>query len=191
MILSRLLLRIRYDAKLSHYPLGAKFGCDPLHEAPVLLMLAKQLQLNVVGICFHVGSGCMDPPVFAKAIHAAKQLFEFAERMVGFRCTLLDIGGGFPGEMNTDLLQMAQIINAALDKHFPAGSGVQIIAEPGRYYVVSAFTLVTRIHSKREVCQNDGNIVMRMYFINDGVYGAFNGNIYNHKLSNSQVRYDI
>lgn len=52
-----------------------------------------------------------------------------------------------------------------------------MIAEPGRYYVSSAYTLLTRIHSKREVRIN-GAIDTRMYFINDGVYGSFNCNIY-------------
>lgn len=177
----RLVLRIRCDAKVAQCPLGDKFGCDPVHDAPGLLLLAKELELDVIGISFHVGSGCMDPPVYAKAIYVAKQLFQFAEQSAGYRFTLLDIGGGFPGDNNTNLLELSKIINSALDQHFPVGSGVQIIAEPGRYYVSSAYTLVTRIHSKREVRQN-GGIVTRMYFINDGVYGSFNCNIYDHKV---------
>lgn len=34
---------------------------------------------------------------------------------------------------------------------FPLDSGVQIIAEPGRYYVESAFTLAVNVIAKRVV----------------------------------------
>lgn len=56
----------------------------------------------MIGISFHVGSGCMDPPAYAKAINAAKKLFDFAEK-IGFQFKLLDIGGGFPGDNNTSI----------------------------------------------------------------------------------------
>lgn len=47
--------------------------------------------------------------------------------------------------------QTAAVINSALDLYFPEGCGVEIIAEPGRYYVASAFTLVVSVIAKREV----------------------------------------
>lgn len=43
------------------------------------------------------------------------------------------------------------MINPALDKYFPPDSGVRIIAEPGRYYVASAFTLAVNIIAKKIV----------------------------------------
>lgn len=46
----RLVLRIRCDAKVAQCPLGEKFGCDPVEDAPVLIQLAKSLNLNVSGI---------------------------------------------------------------------------------------------------------------------------------------------
>lgn len=45
--------------------------------------------------------------------------------------------------------KFSEVINEALDKFFPPESGVQIIAEPGRYYVESAFTLAANIIAKR------------------------------------------
>lgn len=59
----------------------------------------------MVGISFHVGSGCMDPPAYAKAIQAARKLFDFAEQF-GYNFNLLDIGGGFPGDTNTDIKEV-------------------------------------------------------------------------------------
>lgn len=70
------------------------------------------------------------------------------------------------------LLQQSEIINSAIQNYFPSND-VTIIAEPGRYYVASAFTLACRIHSiRRDVHHNTDNI---MYFINDSVYGSFTG----------------
>lgn len=45
--IASLVLRIRCDAKASQCPLGDKYGCDPVLEAPELIQLAKSLDLNV------------------------------------------------------------------------------------------------------------------------------------------------
>lgn len=47
--------------------------------------------------------------------------------------------------------QIAAGINSALDLYFPEGSGVDIIARPGRYYVTSAFTLAVSITALEEI----------------------------------------
>lgn len=47
--------------------------------------------------------------------------------------------------------KITNVINPALDKYFPSDSGVRIIAEPGRYYVASAFTLAVNIIAKKVV----------------------------------------
>lgn len=96
------MLRIRCDAKVAQCPLGEKFGCDPVADAPTLIELAKSLNLNLIGISFHVGSGCQDIPIYAEAIATARKLFDFAES-VGYNFRLLDIGGGFPGDKNTEI----------------------------------------------------------------------------------------
>ncbi|XP_055316889.1 ornithine decarboxylase 1-like [Sitodiplosis mosellana] len=177
---AKLILRIRCDAKVSQCPLGEKYGCNPDTEAPELIDLAMSLGLKVIGISFHVGSGCMDPPVYAKAIQAARKLFDFAAS-VGYHFTLLDIGGGFPGDKDTDINEIASIVNRSIDLHFPSSDDVTIIAEPGRFYVSSAYTLACRVHSKREIHQN-GKFKSVYYYINDGVYGSFNCNLYDHKI---------
>lgn len=65
-------------------------------------------------------------------------------------------------------------MNEALDEWFPEENDVIVIAEPGRYFAASSFTLATKINSIKK-CSNDGHI---MYFINDGVYGSFNNVLY-------------
>jgi ornithine decarboxylase len=52
--------------------------------------------LDVVGVHFHVGSGCYDLESYSSALHAADRVFKIAEQ-IGFQMNILDIGGGFPG----------------------------------------------------------------------------------------------
>lgn len=74
-------------------------------------------------------------------------------------------------------LQFASIVNSSLDLYFPSTNDVTVIAEPGRFYVTSAYTLACRVHSKREICKN-GKTERIMYYINDGVFGSFNCQIF-------------
>lgn len=74
------------------------------------------------------------------------------------------------------------IVNQGLETYFPENH-VRVIAEPGRFYVASAFTLVTSIHSKKNVFNPLTNDLDRvMYYINDGVYGSFNCLLYDHQV---------
>lgn len=65
---------------------------------------------------------------------------------------------------------------------FPA-SKLRIIAEPGRYFVASCSTLATRVIAKRSAPAGDSV----MYYINDGVYGAFNCVLYDHQIVYPQI----
>lgn len=51
--------------------------------------------------------------------------------------------------------QITAVINPALDKYFPADADVQVIAEPGRFYVASAYTLVVNIIAKKVIVDED------------------------------------
>ncbi|XP_023231656.1 ornithine decarboxylase-like [Centruroides sculpturatus] len=148
---AQMVLRIRVDDSSSICRLGIKFGCD-VGDATHLLQVAKQLGVNVIGVSFHVGSGCLDANAYHKAIESAHHVFNIGERL-GFSFTLLDIGGGFPGSRgpSASFEEISGVVNKALDAYFPADSGIRIIAEPGRFFVASAFTLITNIIAKREV----------------------------------------
>jgi ornithine decarboxylase len=182
---AKLVLRIRCEAKLAQCPLGQKFGCDPIHEAPKLIELAAQEGMDLIGISFHVGSGCAEPPVFRRAIEAARILFSYAETY-GFNMNLLDIGGGFPGDHTGIKLldEIADVVNTALDDFFYDVNELKVIAEPGRFFVASAYTLACNIHSKKIIYSHDEEKLKTiMYFITDGVYGSFNCMLYDHQES--------
>lgn len=69
----RLVIRIRCDAAVCSSSLGIKFGVNP-ENASALLATARDLNLNVVGVSFHVGSGCQEPQSYRRAIAAAKRV---------------------------------------------------------------------------------------------------------------------
>lgn len=156
---ARMVLRIRCDAKKVQCPLGIKFGAFP-KDAPRLMELAQKLGIDLIGISFHVGSGCDEPEVFDRCITIGRQLFDLAARDYGFDMTLLDLGGGYPGNRGSSIQQIANVVNNSLQRHFPEGCGVDVISEPGRYYVASAFTLATRIHGRRELTSDDEDQVI-------------------------------
>ncbi|XP_034721082.1 ornithine decarboxylase-like [Etheostoma cragini] len=123
----------------------------------------------------HAGS------VFKQAIADARHVFDMAN-LLGFQMRLLDIGGGFSaiGDFKEKFEEFSVIINEALDELFPPDCGVQIIAEPGRYYVESAFTLAANVIAKRVISDDmdedsdreESLDRMMMYYLNDGVYGS-------------------
>ncbi len=145
-------LRIRCDDPDARVPLGLKYGADP-SEGTALLAAARDLGLSVVGVSFHVGSGCKNLSTFTAAIEAARKIFD-AGSALGHDMTLLDIGGGFLGRFDDHghvmFGDIARTINAALAQHFPADGGVRVIAEPGRYFAETSAALFTPVYGKRD-----------------------------------------
>lgn len=134
-----------------------KFGAD-METSYKLIEQALDLKLNLVGISFHVGSGQMSPEAFSESIENARVLFDYAEQKFNCNMYLLDIGGGFPGSKDSsDLFDLiTNEINNSLEKNFPVDlyKNLRIIAEPGRYYACSAFTLCVNIIAKRVMQQS-------------------------------------
>lgn len=177
---ARLVLRIKGDDSTSRCKFNIKFGAD-LSICYGLLKLAKTLGLNVVGVSFHNGSDCEDSDAYNKSIQTCRLIFDMGEEL-GHRMNLLDIGGGFPGD-NSGKISMEELaikINHAIDTYFPPESNVEIIAEPGRYYVASSMTLVSMVIGKRIEFDEKTGAECHVYYLNDGVYGAFNNVIYEH-----------
>lgn len=176
---AELIIRIRVDDSKSLCQLGDKFGVAK-GKSKELLALAKYLGMKVVGVSFHVGSGCTDASSYSDALIQAKSVFEEAEE-IGYDLKILDIGGGFPtGNVDEELVKfedIAAVINKSLDEHFEKWlPKLELIAEPGRFFAANAYTLATKITSRRLI--DDDNRCM--YYINDGVYGSFNNLLFDH-----------
>ncbi|KAI0381901.1 pyridoxal-dependent decarboxylase [Hypomontagnella monticulosa] len=171
---AELYLRILTDDSSSLCRLSLKFGAS-LDSTDDLLALAKELGLNVVGVSFHVGSGASDPLAFLKAVRDADTVFKQAYAH-GFDLTTLDVGGGFSGDSFED---MAHVLREALDEYFPPH--VNIIAEPGRYYVSSAFTIACNIIARRSIDDPATGKTSYMAYVNDGLYGNFSSIMFDHQ----------
>ncbi|KAG2204227.1 hypothetical protein INT46_008842 [Mucor plumbeus] len=196
---AELVLRILTDDSMSLCQLGLKFGA-PLHTVQHLLETAKELNLNIVGVSFHVGSGCLDENAFGDAVVRAKNVFDQAKSM-GYDFKFLDVGGGFPGADVKDGItfeKVAAVLGPIVDRLFP--KDIRVIAEPGRYYVASAFTLTANIIGRRtnmalieqSVDSSPSSPVTTtnpeyMYYVNDGMYGSFNCIIFDHQVVHPKV----
>lgn len=184
---AKLVVRILTDDSKSLCAFGVKFGA-PLATVPALLSKAQELHLDVVGVSFHVGSGCFDPSVYTDAIMRARAVFDMGKD-TGYTFSLLDVGGGFEDAL---FEQAASHLTSALDRYFPNRLGIKIVAEPGRYYVSKAFKLAANIIARRapvaeNLEQNTSDQPGVMYYINDGVYGAFNCILFDHQIIHPYV----
>lgn len=196
-----------------------KFGAD-METSLKLIEMALKLNLNLVGISFHVGSGQMTPAAFSESIGNARRLFDYARESFGCRMHLLDLGGGYPGDSESQPLfhAITNEINRALEQHFPVDffaqingseNPLKIIAEPGRYYAASAFTLCVNVIAKRVMDQTPAQVLhdtqllakdptgylvdpskTNMYYINDGVYASFNCLFYDHAVVTPTLLHD-
>lgn len=182
---AKLVVRILTDDSKSLCRLGLKFGA-PLVTVPSLLAKAKELGLDVIGVSFHVGSGCFDSNAFADAVMRARAVFNMGVE-AGYNFSLLDVGGGFE---DGNFEATAQVLRDALVRYFPDRSGIRVIAEPGRFYVSNAFSLAANVIARRARASDDTGAVDApqdkeqpsiMYYINDGVYGAFNCIMFDHQ----------
>ena len=165
---AKVVIRIRCDAKVTKICFGLKFGCDPKEEAVRLIHLTKRLGLTLHGFSFHVGSPCGEVNAFSRGISMCKRLINIARGIGCNDVQLIDIGGGFPGDTNCEIDEFASVINDAIQDIDPT---IKIISEPGRYYVSSAFTLASYVHTKKVVPMEEKMI--RMYYMNCGVYTSF------------------
>ncbi|XP_023022459.2 ornithine decarboxylase 2 isoform X1 [Leptinotarsa decemlineata] len=171
---AELILRIKCDDVTAKYVLGQKYGADPEQESERLLSLAKSLDLNVIGIAFHIGSGCSNYAIYLEALAAARHVFDIGKSL-GYVFRFLDIGGGFPAKKSNSIDEIAKYVNKGLAEYF-SDTNLQIISEPGNYFVNSAFKLVSNIHSKRIITEARKNgakeTSLRMYYIDVSLYTA-------------------
>ena len=179
---AQVVLRIRADDPNARCYLGNKYGAEP-YEIEPLLRKTIELDLHIVGVSFHVGSGASDPEAFRMAITSARKVFDCALGLGITTMNVLDIGGGFSGGVGDGmqaLFKVSEVITSSLDEHFPVELGCRIIAEPGRYFSEGACSLYTCIYGKRER-QIESKHQME-YWLTDGLYGSMNCVMYDHAI---------
>jgi ornithine decarboxylase len=172
-----LVLRLKVPDSGSQVEMSSKFGAEP-GDADPLIRQAFDAGLVVEGLSFHVGSQCTNFDNYTAALAITSDIFHEA-RKKGYALNIVDIGGGFPVPYDAQVPKfekLARLINAECKRLFP--ENIEIIAEPGRFMVANAATLITEIIGK---ARRDGKI---FYYINDGVYHTFSGVVYDHWVPN-------
>jgi len=169
-----LLLRLAVSSSSSLINLSAKFGAFEADAVP-LMLAAREAGLSVRGMSFHVGSQCRAPEDFHTALLQARRIWDAATE-AGIELEVLDIGGGFPAPYRDSVLSLdaySRSLARALDETF-GDLSIRVIAEPGRGMVADTMTLITRVIGK----SMRGGVPW--YIIDDGLYGSFSGQMFDH-----------
>jgi ornithine decarboxylase len=171
---AQVLVRIKVPNVGSIVELSLKFGVDPADAVP-LLSKAQRLGLRPVGICFHVGSQCTHGSNYLEAFELTKLIVNDALQKK-LPIEMIDIGGGFPiRHFDSDddwFANMAPAMTMELNRLFDPA--LRIIAEPGRALVGPSSFLLMSVVGKS--IRNNKH----WYFLDDGVYGALSGTIFDH-----------
>ncbi len=168
-----LLLRMAIPDATCTVDLSSKFGVQP-GDVPVFFAQAKRLGLPVRGISFHVGSQCREPADFERAFGLVRRAFQQGRR-AGFALDTLDIGGGLPVPYRTTLPRREEYfaaIRRGLNRF--RADRLRVLAEPGRCIAGDAMTLVVSVIGR---ATRNGH---PWYYVDDGLYGAFSGKLYDH-----------
>lgn len=140
---AKLYLRLHTSNKGSAFQLSSKFGATG-DDVQCIIARAVELKADLAGVTFHAGSQCLNVQNWVIGIRAARAAFD-AMLAVGLHPRLLNLGGGYPVELDAEvprLEDIAQAINLELQAFSP---DVRIIAEPGRFMVADTGTFVCRV----------------------------------------------
>lgn len=139
-------------------PLDGKYGAS--YDDAVALLKAARPVAAKLGVCFHVGSQCMDPADYIKALSYVHGLLETA----GVPIDSLDCGGGFPvaypGLTPAPMQTYFDRVQKGLDIF--GFSDLEIIGEPGRALCGEGGSTLTRV----ELRKGDD------LYLNEGSYGS-------------------
>jgi ornithine decarboxylase len=154
-----LYVRLTMASDKAAYSLAGKFGVA-LEEAGSLLVATRKASKKL-GVCFHVGSQCMNPTAYTAAIETVVDLL----RANDVRLDVLDVGGGFPsvypGMTPPPLADYMSTIKNAIAAQ-PMLAECDVVCEPGRGLVAEGGSVVVKVELRK------GN----MLYINDGTYGS-------------------
>ncbi|MBV9344880.1 MAG: type III PLP-dependent enzyme [Gammaproteobacteria bacterium] len=168
-----LLLRVAFRAPHAMCDLSRKFGCEVAELLP-LARRAAALGVPVRGLSFHVGSQVRDASMHVAALQTCAALLRAARRERLGPCDVLDIGGGFPIDYAQPVADIAPFCAplAAAIRALPRR--VRVLAEPGRYVIGPAVLGVASVMGR---ARRGGRW---WYYLDDGLYGSYNGQLYDH-----------
>ena len=167
-----LIIRVGFRSKQAVVDLSRKFGCA-LEELPILVKLAKDHGIDVVGLSFHVGSQSLSSMTQANAIRSSIAAMKL---MDGVNWKFLDIGGSFPISYQEEVLSISDFCAPVMEALSELPEDIEVFAEPGRFISAPSMIEVVSIVGK---AKRGAKI---WYYLDDGVYGGFSGQMYDHAI---------
>ena len=150
----------------------SKFGVSPA-ELEKLARLAEEIEMEVVGLHAHVGSGVREPGTWSDTavfLESCRRYFD------GVR--ILNLGGGIgvperPGQHPLDL----QAVDRALCEFKEAHPDLELWLEPGRFLVSEAGVLLARVTQRKDKpnMRYVGVETGMNSLIRPALYGAYHG----------------
>ncbi len=174
------LLRVSFRSSSAKVDLSKKFGCAP-NEVFDLVSNAEALGIHIKGLSFHVGSQCLDASKHVEAINECANLIKTINQGASRPLSVLDIGGGFPADYELTGLDIDAFCAPIRSALASLPSDWHIIAEPGRYLIAPAVTSITTVTG---LSRRGG---YQWYYLDDGVYGSFSGQIFDHAVYPLQI----
>ena len=158
------------------HDLSGKFGAG-VELAAQLLQAVDKIAAKT-GVCFHVGSQCMNPDSYRRALKTAGQVIAKS----GVDIDALDVGGGFPanypGMTPPPLSRYMDAIKIGIEE-LNLSPKCQIWCEPGRAIVAEAGSLIVNVESRKG----------QSLYINDGIYGSlFDAGVLNTRYPTKLLR---
>ena len=172
---ARILLRVSFRAKQVNSDLSRKFGCST-RNIGMMLAEASRLGIEIVGLSFHVGSQAMDSDAHVDAVRECREYFGNTEMAGTENLRILDIGGGFPADYSGEGIDLTEYCRPIMQALADYPENTRIIAEPGRVLSAPSIRSVSTIVGRAE------RIDATWYYLDDGVYGSYSGQIFDHAL---------
>lgn len=166
---SKVYCRLLMNNEGAEWPLSRKFGCE-IDMAYDLLVQSHKLNLIPYGVSFHVGSQQTDPTQWDKPICQTAMLFS-ALKQVGIELQMINLGGGFPGSYQSEILDVKNYTNAITKSmHSYFGNNLpEMMLEPGRSLVADAGVIQSEVVliSQKSYIENK-----RWVFLDIGKFGG-------------------
>ncbi len=177
------LLRVAFRSPSAAVDLSRKFGCLP-EQAKALALEGQAAGFQVRGLSFHVGSQSTDPATHVAAIEACGRLIGEINREARHPLATLDIGGGFPVDYAQAGFDFDAYFAPIREALAALTDDLHLIAEPGRYLVAPAVRAVSTVIGKAR--RGD----RQWYYLDDGIYGSYSGQLFDHAVYPLQVLRD-
>ena len=175
----QVMLRLSFIAPDAPIDLSRKFGA-PIQDALSILDVANDSGIRINGLCFHVGSQAATANTHADALATCLKLSKKVKEKGLPEIARIDIGGGFPAHYIGEPVDFDSFCAPIRKVLADAPDHIQVLAEPGRAISAPSMALVCKVIGRAK--RGDG----WWFYLDDGVYGAQSGRIFdgmNYRMS--------